>query len=73
LEVASVDWIGFVKDGGTYCAPLLLCAIYWLNSERGRLLQELKERDEKVEVLAERIITLSAEMKQFLFHERKTP
>ena len=73
MEVASVDWIGFVREGGTFCAPLLLCAIYWLNTERSRLLQELKERDEKVEVLAERIITLSAEMKLFLFHERKAP
>ena len=68
---AGFDWISYVKDGGAYCAPLLLGAIYWMNTERVRLLGELKERDSKTEDLAERVITLVAEMKTFLFHERK--
>ena len=68
---AAFDWLSYVKEGGAYCAPLLLGAIYWMNTERTRLLKELKERDSKIESLAERVVTLVAEMRQFLFHERK--
>jgi hypothetical protein len=71
LEVASIDWFSYVKEGGAYCAPLLLCAVYWMNTERVRLLKELKERDIKMEALAERVVTISTEMNTFLFHERK--
>jgi hypothetical protein len=71
VELGSVDWFSYVKAGGAYCAPLLLGALYWMNTERVRLLKELKERDIKMEALAERVVTISTEMKTFLFHERK--
>ena len=69
---AGFDWIAYVKEGGAYCAPLLLAAIYWLNTERARLLQEVKVRDEKLEELSDRALTVMAELKTFLFTERKT-
>lgn len=71
-EVAGIDWVSYVKEGGTWCAPLLLMAIYWLNTERARLLQEVKVRDEKLEALSDRALTVMAELKTFLFTERKT-
>ncbi len=70
-NATAFDWFAYVKEGGAYCSPLLLAAIYWLNTERSRLLVELKERDGKLESLAERVLTISAELKVFLFNERK--
>lgn len=62
------DWFSFVKDGGAYCAPLLLAALFWLNADRNRLLSALKEKDAQVEELAERVLTVVAELKTFLFN-----
>lgn len=67
------DWFSYVKEGGAYCAPLLLMAIYWLLTERARLLQELKEQDTKVYALAERVVTITTELKVFLSYGRKGP
>lgn len=61
-----------MKNGGAYCAPLLLLALWWMNGERSRLVKELQDRDEKLEVLADRALTVMAELKTFLFSERKT-
>lgn len=68
---ANFDWLSFVKEGGTYCAPLLLGAVIWLHADRARLIDELKTRDEKLEALAERVITIATELRNFLFNERK--
>jgi len=68
---ANFDWFAYVKEGGAYCSPLLLGAIIWLNAERLRLLKELTSRDERLEALAERVITVATELKTFLFTERK--
>ncbi len=68
---AGFDWFSYVKEGGAYCAPLLLMAIYWQNTERLRLLKELKEQDTKVHALAERVVTITTELKVFLSYERK--
>lgn len=62
------DWFSFVKEGGAYCAPLLLVALLWLNADRNRLLSALKEKDAQVEELAERVLTVVAELKTFLFN-----
>jgi len=70
---ASFDWFALVKEGGAYCAPLLLGAVFWLHADRARLIAELKSRDEKLEALAERVITIATELRNFLFNERKTP
>ncbi len=71
MGAANFDWLSYVKEGGIYCAPLLLMAVLWMNTERLRLLKELKEQDNKVHALAERVITITTEMKTFLFHERR--
>jgi hypothetical protein len=67
-----MDWMAYVKEGGAWCAPLLLMAIYWLHAERSRLLEEVKIRDDKLEALSDRALTVMAEMRTFLFTERKT-
>jgi hypothetical protein len=70
---AAFDWVGFVKEGGAYCSPLLLAGLIWLNVERTRLLDQLKERDAEVKSLAERVLTITAELKYFLFHQHRVP
>lgn len=69
------QWFQFVKDGGAISAVLLLGAVLWLNADRNRLLDALKDKDsiiadkdEKLETLSERTLVLLAEVKTFLFH-----
>lgn len=69
----TIDWFSYVKDSGASAVPLLLGALIWMNAERRRLLEENKEKDEKIEALATQVITLAAEIKTFLFNERKAP
>jgi hypothetical protein len=64
----------FVKEGGAYCAPLLLLAIFWLEVDRRRLLKSLSDKDEtiaskdaKIESLAERVIEVATAVRTFLF------
>jgi hypothetical protein len=61
------DWFDLVQKGGAYVSPLLLAALLWMNSERSRLLQRLKERDDRIDDLAERIIVVATELRTFLF------
>lgn len=76
-------WVAFVKEGGAYCAVLELGALVWLHRDRAgiilRLVEEntdlrskLEGKSSEVKDLAERIITIAAELKMFLFNERKT-
>jgi hypothetical protein len=64
----------FVREGGAYCAPLLLLAILWLEVDRRRLLKSLSEKDDviaskdaKIESLSERMIEVMAAVRTFLF------
>jgi hypothetical protein len=66
-----VDWITWAKEAGVYISPLLMGAVFWLNADRARLIAELKQREARVEELAERLIIVSTELKTFLFNERK--
>jgi hypothetical protein len=59
----NFDWFDYVKNAGGYASPLLLGALIWLDRERNRLLGEVKIRDEKLEKLAERLLTVAAELK----------
>lgn len=68
--VTGIDWFDFVKNGGNYASPLLLAALFWLNSERSRLLAELDRREEKLENLAERWLVVVTELRMFLFERR---
>lgn len=70
--MTTPDWFQFVREGGAYCAPLLLAAILWLLVDRARLLLELKERDTKLSALSEQAIVVMTELKTFLFTERKS-
>jgi hypothetical protein len=69
VEIAQ--WFSLVKEGGAYVAPLLLGAIIWLNQERKRLIEENKLKDDRLVSLSEQSIALAAELKMFLFNERK--
>lgn len=69
MEIAQ--WFSLVKEGGAFVAPLLLGAILWLNQDRKRLIEENKLKDERLVSLSEQSIALAAELKLFLFNERK--
>ena len=69
--MSATELFDYVKNGGAYCSPLLLIALIWLNAERSRLLEELSEREGRITELSDRTLTLLAELKMFLFHERK--
>lgn len=71
MGAANIDWFAYVKEGGAWCAPLLLGAVFWMNAERVRLLQELKESNSQKDALTERVLTIVAELKIFLFNERR--
>ena len=70
--MSAADLFDYVKNGGAYCAPLLLLALYWVSNDRTRLLRELRDRNQRLDVLADRAITVMAELKTFLFSERKS-
>jgi hypothetical protein len=50
---------------------LFVGAIIWLNMDRKRLIEDNNKRSERLEALADRIITVSTELKTYLFSERK--
>lgn len=62
----------FVQQGGAYCAPLLLLGLVWLAHDRDRVIKDNARKDEALKELAERVITISTELKTFLFTERKS-
>lgn len=47
-------------------------AVLWLNTDRNRLIADLKVKDAQVMDLAKQVLTVSAELKTYLFNERKT-
>jgi hypothetical protein len=66
-----VDWITWAKEAGVYISPLLMAAVFWLNAERARLLNENKLKDDRLLDLSERLIIVATELKMYLFNERK--
>lgn len=70
VEIAQW-WLTLAKEGGPYVAPFLLAAIVWLNIDRNRLIAENKQKDERLVHLSEQSIALAAELRMFLFNERK--
>jgi hypothetical protein len=67
-----VDWITWAKEAGVYIAPLLMGAVLWQELERKRLIADNKALNSQVYDLAERVLTIAAELKTYLFNERKT-
>lgn len=68
---ANFDWFDFVQKTGASSSVFLLGALYWLNSERSRLLKELEKRDEKLESLSERFLVMMTEVRTFLLASGK--
>lgn len=66
-----MDWITWAKEAGVYISPLLMGGILWQEIERRRLLEENKALNTQVYDLAERVVTIAAELKMYLFNERK--
>lgn len=66
------EWFTLAKDGGAYISPLLMGAVFWLNADRKRLIEENKLKDDRLVALSERSITVATELKTFLFQERRT-
>lgn len=71
--MTSEALFAFVREGGAYCAPLLLLAVLWLELDRRRLLKSLSEKDDiialkdaKIESLAERIIEVATAVRTLL-------
>ncbi|CAN7372184.1 hypothetical protein LJR220_003316 [Bradyrhizobium sp. LjRoot220] len=64
-------WLQKVQEGGGIAAVLELAALIWMNFERKRLIGEVKEKSDKVDALAERLIVVATELKTFLFSERR--
>jgi len=60
-------WFNLAKEGGMYLAPALLGGLLWLASDRKRLLEEVKDKDEKLYDLAVQTATLTAELKAIVF------
>lgn len=54
-----------------YISPLLLAAILWLNADRSRLIAENKLKDDRLVALSEQSLTVFAEVKTYLFSERR--
>ena len=67
-----MDWITWAKEAGVYISPLLMGAVLWQEWERRRLLTENKSKDDRITDLAERVISITAELKMYLFNERKS-
>lgn len=67
------QWFTFAKEAGVYIAPLLMGGMYWLNEDRKRLIAENKQKDDHLVSLSERSLTVFAEVRTFMFNERKAP
>ncbi len=61
----------FVRQGGAYCSPLLLLALFWLSREYRRVQVENEKKDKQLLDLSLKSIEVSTEIKVFLFQERK--
>lgn len=62
-----------VREGGAYCAPLLLAGLFWMEGDRRRLLRSLSDKDkviaskdDKIEKLAERVIEVTTAVRTLL-------
>ena len=66
-----MQWMDLATKGGAYVAPFLMGAILWLLVDRKRLVEENKQKDTRLVDLAERAIAVNAEIRMFLFQERK--
>lgn len=59
-----------IQQGGI--PALLMIALAWLARDRQRLIDENKQKDEKLEQLAIHVITIATELRNYLFNERKS-
>jgi len=71
--MTSEALFAFVREGGAYCAPLLLLAVLALLKDRSRLIDALSSKDDiiaskdaKIESLAERVIEVTTAVRTLL-------
>ena len=57
------DWIEYVKASGSVCAPLLLIALVWMNSDRKTAIDKYEKANDKLQNLSEKTIVLLTEIK----------
>jgi hypothetical protein len=72
MGMSQEQIFAFVQQGGAYCAPLLLLALFWLSREYRRVQAENEKKDKQLLDLSSQIIEVTTEIKVFLFQERKT-
>lgn len=60
-------WFNLAREGGMYLAPCFLGGLIWMAADRKRLVDEVKEKDDKLYALSIQIATLSAELKAIVF------
>lgn len=76
-------WLAYMEKAGSVAAVLEFGALWWLHrdraaqiarhvAEKSGLQEQLEGKTKEVQDLAERVITIAAELKMFLFNERKT-
>lgn len=65
------EWLQLAKEGGGILSPFLIAALIWLNMDRNRLIADCRSDRAKIDDLSERLLTITAELKTFLFSERK--
>jgi hypothetical protein len=57
------EWFEYIQSGGSVCAPLLLFALLWMNSERKEAIAKCEKSEEKLQNLSEKTIILLTEIK----------
>lgn len=59
--------LAYIDKAGTVAAVLELGALIWLAKDRARILDSLTAECKKSDDLAEKVITIVAELRMFLF------
>lgn len=73
------QWLQWAKEGGAILSPFLLAALFWMNSDRNRLLESLKgkddiiaDKDQKLVSVSERALVLMTKIETFLFQNGRS-
>jgi hypothetical protein len=53
------QWLQWAKEGGAILSPFLLGALFWMNSDRNRLIDALKDKDTLLQAKDDRLASLS--------------
>lgn len=67
FEVTVDVVLAYIDKAGSVAAVLELGALIWLAKDRSRILDSLTAECQKSDALAEKVITIVAELRMFLF------